>query len=140
MIKTIFVKNDNKIDTYIINIDESEIRKIETDIDSYNGKGEILTKKTDVLSYAEDFSLIGKKIEIISKEFAGKGHRIHYCCGDIDNINLYNYKYYAYIPHQLSKLCTNILDSTSTLELSSHIKEVLDHHSKDDTEKISLKE
>ena len=128
MKKYIFVKDDEIIKTYSIEFDEGNIKEVEKNIDKYYGLGELQEDIRTGFDLFYDPNLSHKKIKVISKEFFKTEKEFHYCDIILHDINLYKYKYYAYIPHPLSIICATIKESTNKLELSNSIKDLLDYN------------
>lgn len=133
MNKIIFVNNNNLIETYLLNINKNKIIKIKKIIDNYFGKGKLLEKTTDVFSINEDPTLRGKKIEIISHTHVGKGKILSET--EPNEKYLYNFKFYAYNPHQLSQLCEEIIKCSDSINLSYLINSLLNYSTETEFEK-----
>ena len=138
MIGIIFVNRKNIVDTYQINIDARRIKYIQKSIDNYNGKERIETT-SGIGFFVDNSDFFGKKIEILSKKYVGKEQHFNYCCAEVDNIDIYKYKYYAYTPHKLSQLCDNLLKSTDSLNLSYCIHDILNYECETGIEQDFLK-
>ena len=133
MTMNVFAKRDDIVETYNVIIDEQLIKNIQSKIDTWNGKGEIKeAKANNILELEVDY--FGKKIEVISKEYAGKGEIFYECCPSVETIDIYNYKFYEYTAHPLSKLCDTILKDYQPLDLSEHIRKLINWTTEDDEE------
>lgn len=132
MVGTIYVKNGIAIENYTANINADKIKKVQAKIDDHYGKGELLEQTTFCLNPMNDFSLYGKKIEVVSKIYAGETTLISICCGEYDETttSLYYYKYYAYEQGDLSLICDKILKARNAIDLSVAIKHLLTFSSK----------
>lgn len=131
MTMNIFAKRDYIVEPYSVIIDEEIIKNIQSKIDTWNGKGEI--KEVKAASLLE-YGCLGEKIEVISKKYAGKGEIFYYCCPSVETVDMYNYKFYEYTQHPLSKLCDTILNDYQALDLSEHIARLLNWTTEDDEE------
>lgn len=128
MKKYILVKeNSNIFKNYSIEFNEGNIKTIETNIDSYYGLGEIKEDIRTNFDLFYDPSLSTQKIKIVSKEFLKTEKE--WQNGDVilRDVNLYRYKYYAYEPHPLSIVCSNIKEINDKLKLSATIKDLFDY-------------
>jgi len=137
MDKIIFVMSDNNVDTYSVNIDEQKIRNIQSSIDIYNGKGDIL-EGTGGVDFFSTFCFIDKKVEVVSSNYVRTVQTCDYCCGEVSDIDVYNYKYYAYKQHRLSTLCDELLKTFNSLDLSYIIRELLEYKPETELEQIFL--
>ena len=93
MTMNVFAKKGDIVEPYSVSIDEKLIKNIQSKIDTWNGKGEIKeVRAANLLGYG----YLGKKIEVISKKYAGKGEIFDYCCPSLEIVDMYNYKFYEY--------------------------------------------
>ena len=139
MTMNVFAKKDDIVETYSVIIDEQLIKDIQSKIDTWNGKGEIKeAKANNKLELEVDY--FGKKIEVISKEYAGKGEIFYECCPSVEVVDMYNYKFYEYTAHPLSKLCDSILKDYQSLDLSEHIKKLINWSTEDAIELAFVKQ
>jgi len=127
MVRIIFVNRNNIVDTYQVNIDINKVKRIQRLIDNYNGKGKKIETTCGVDFFVGNFDFLDKKVEIISQKLVGSGQHFDYCCAEVDEVNIYKYKYYAYKQHKLSKLCDRLLESTESLNLSYCINDILNY-------------
>lgn len=134
MTMNVFAKKGYKVELYNVTIDEKLIKNIQSKIDTWNGKGEIKEVKTDVLL---ECGYLDKKIEVISQEYVGKGCLTDYFCPSLETVNIYNFKFYEYTQHPLSKLCDTILEDYQPLDLSEHIVKLI-NWTTEDNEEISF--
>lgn len=127
----IFAVKDDIVQSFYVSMDENLIRMFRAKIDEWNGKGELKqTKAVNFMNYVES----GKKIEVVSKRYSGKGKAVYYCSSSIEIIPMYNYKFYQFTPHPLSKLCDTLLKDCESLDFSKHLAELLNWSSDDDEE------
>lgn len=136
MIGIIFVNRKNTVDPYKVNVDKRRIRSIQKTIDDYSGKGEIKEEISTIPCFFDPFAT---KFEIISKKYIGKERCFNYCCGEFDSYDCYEYKYYSYKQHTLSRLCDELLESTDSIELSYSIRDILNYECENDIEQKFLK-
>lgn len=118
----LFALKDDVVQHFLVIVDEKKIKKIQSEINDWNGKGEV--KEVTAVSIAEHFEC-GKKIEVISKEYSGKGEVFYSCCQEVEMMDMYNYKFYQYTPHPLSTLCDVILNDYESLDFSKHVAKLL---------------
>lgn len=128
----IFAVKDDTVQTFYVIIDEKKIKDVQSKIDVWNGKGEIKEVKAFSLS---KYLGSNKKIEVVSKKYAGKGQIFFYCCPSVETVDMYNYKFYEYRQHPLSKLCDTLLKDYESLDLSKHIGQLVNWAS-DDAEEM----
>lgn len=127
----IFALKDDVVQTFYVTMDEKLVKNIQEKIDEWNGKGELKeTKAASLMEYAE----YGKKIEVVSRKDAGKGDVFYYCCPAVETVDMYNYKFYQYTPHPLSKLCESLLKDYKSLDFSKHIAQLLNWSSDNEVE------
>lgn len=130
----IFAVKDDVVQTYYVTMDEKSVKNTQAKIDEWNGKGELKeTKASSLMGYME----YGKKIEVVSKKYAGKGEVFYYCCPAIETMDMYNYKFYKFTPHALSKLCDTLLKDYESLDFSKHLAQLLSWSS-DNTEEMAF--
>lgn len=128
MKKYILVKEkSNVLKNYSIKFNEGNIKTIETNIDSYYGLGELKEEIRTNFDLFYDPSLSTQKIKIVSKEFLKTEEEWLNDDVILHDVNLYKYKYYAYEPHPLSLICSNIKEINDRLELSATIKDLFDY-------------
>lgn len=128
----IFAVKDDVVQTYYVTMDEKAVKRIQASIDEWNGKGEFKeVKAASLMSYVD----YGKKIEVVSRKYAGKGEVFDYCCPSVDIMDMYNYKFYQYTPHPLSSLCESLLKDYQSLDFSQHIAQLLSWNTEDEEEK-----
>lgn len=119
----IYVNNNNNVETYLVNIDIEKIKSINTSIDDWTDKGELIVETGQYLE--PSFSI---KREIISQKqigFTKDKWVIHR-----NNHPVYEFKYYEYPPHPLSLLCENffkIENKKLPLECSSYLRKIIDY-------------
>lgn len=127
------VKND-VVQTYYVTMNEKSVKNTQAKIDEWNGKGELKeTKAASLMGYME----YGKKIEVISRKYAGKGEVFYYCCPSVETMDMYNYKFYQFTPHPLSKLCDALLKDYESLDFSKHLAQLLSWSS-DNSEEMAF--
>lgn len=135
MDRNIYVINNEDVEIYYVEIDEDKLIKIQEQIDLWNGKGNLKRESRANLSVYDDYSLVNKKVEIVSKIYIGEKEVYYDCCSVRDTIDMYFFEYYAYVPHPLSKLCDNIINNYKAIELSNHVRELIEWNSYDLKEK-----
>lgn len=139
MIKTIFINRKDTIDTYQININKRKIERIQKAMDNFSIKDEEQKVTTNSDFFVSNPDFFGKKIKILSKKYIGKDLIFYYCCSEIDNVDVYEYKYYSYTPYKLSQLCDDLIKKDNSLYLSYCIHDILNYQCKSDIERESLK-
>ncbi len=87
MIKNVYGNNNNTVENFPIMIDENEIHKIITEIDSWYGKRDI---KTIIFPYLIQNE--GYKYEIISTTFKGETNIMD----NTNNYLIYEFMFYEY--------------------------------------------
>lgn len=117
MEKRIFVNKNNVIESYQVVLAEEEFRQIQDELDTWYGKGDLKSCRA-----AEIYPMNGKKLQVVSKEAVGRGERFSFCPAAREEVDMYNYQFYEYIPHPLSRLCDAILKDEDMVELSKHIR------------------
>lgn len=138
MIKTIFINRKDTIDTYQININKRKIERIQKAMDNFSIKDEEQKVTTNSDFFVSNPDFFGKKIKILSKKYIGKDLIFYYCCSEIDNVDVYEYKYYSYTPYKLSQLCDDLIKKDNSLYLSYCIHDILNYQCKSDIERESL--
>lgn len=130
----IFAVKDDVVQTYYVTMNEKLVKNTQAKIDEWNGKGELKeTKSASLMGHME----YGKKIEVVSKKYAGQGEIFYYCCPAVETTDMYNYKFYKYTPHALSKLCDTLLKDYESLDFSKHLAQLLSWSS-DNQEEMSF--
>ena len=133
----IFEVKDNIVQEYYVTMDEKSVKNIQSKIDEWNGKGELKeTKAVSLMGHME----YGKKIEVVSREYAGQGEVFYYCCPDVETTDMYNYKFYKFTPHALSKLCDTLLKDYESLDFSKHLAQLLSWSSENSEEMALVSE
>lgn len=118
----IFAVNDDVVQIFSVIVNEKSVKNTQGKIDEWNGKGELKeTKASSLMDYEE----YGKKIEVVSRNYAGKGEVFYYCCPAIETMDMYNYKFYQFTQHSLSKLCDTLLHDSKSLDFSKHLAQLL---------------
>lgn len=131
MDSNVYVNNNDLVENYFVRIDEKKIRQIQNEIDKWNGKGELLTKVGRGF-FAADPEFFGKKIEVISKKFAGRKEFFDYCCPDVYMADVYEFKFFAYEQCDISKMCDELVSSYDKIDLSRLIKKLFEYTSSDE--------
>ncbi len=139
MLGIIFVNRNNIVDTYQIDVDTHKINNIQKSIDNYSGKGEKKETTCGPDFFVGNSDFFDKKVEILSSKYVGKGQHFDYCCAEVDKVDIYKYKYYAYNQHKLSKLCERLLKSTDSFNLSYCINDILNYKCETGIEQHFLK-
>lgn len=132
----VFATSRDVVDTYFARIDEKKLKKVQAEIDEWNGRGELKEKRAAGLFPSEPFA----KLEIVSKKPDGRGEIFYYCCPAIETVDMYKYKYYEFRPHQLSKMCDQLVKNYEPIELSRHIAAILNWETDDEKEKQFISE
>lgn len=136
MKKNIFAVKGDIIQVFNVTINEKLLKNVQSKIDNWNGKGDIKEVKAASL-----FDYYGRgKIEVISQKYAGKGDVFYYCCPDIETMDMYNYKFYQYVPHPLSELCDKLLKNYDSLDYSKYLAELLNWTSNNCQEMIFVRD
>ena len=133
----IFAVGDNIVQSFYVTMNEELLKVVQKKIDNWYGKGEIKEVKAASLF---GVGAPGKRIEVVSKRYLGKGEVFYYCCPAIESVDIYNYKFYEYSPHPLSKLCDNLLKDFESLDYSKHLAELLSWDSDNKEEMLFVKE
>ena len=128
MDSNVYVNNNDLVENYFVRIDEKKIRQIQNEIDKWNGKGELLTRVGRGF-FAADHEFFGKKIEVISKKFAGRKEFFDYCCPDVYMADVYEFKFLAYEQCDISKMCDELVSSYDKIDLSRLIKKLFEYTS-----------
>jgi len=131
MDSNVYVNNNDLVENYFVRIDEKKIRQIQNEIDKWNGKGELLTKVGRGF-FAADPEFFGKKIEVISKKFAGRKEFFDYCCPDVYMADVYEFKFLAYEQCDISKMCDELVSNCDKIDLSRLIKKLFEYTSSDE--------
>ena len=127
----IFAVKDDIVQTYYVTMNKKMIKNTQSKIDDWNGKGELIeTKSASLMGHME----FGKKIEVVSRKYAGPGEVFYSCCPDVETTDMYNYKFYKFKPHPLSKLCDTLLNDYEPLDFSKHLSQLLNWNSEDSKE------
>lgn len=121
MTGNIFIKAENKIESYFIVIEDEKLQKIIKEIDNWNGKGPLRKKKTTHLELMEN-----KKIEIVRKKEIGFDENLYHCANDLEISRLYEYTYYLYNQHPLSIICEKLLTEQDPMVLSECYKNLIE--------------
>lgn len=121
----IYVNNNNNVETYIANIDLEKLKQLESRIDISFGKGEPKTYRGSYLKSEEN-----KKVELLSQKQVGVGSSwaCPVCCSMPHEVPVYKFRYYAYEPHELSKICKYFLEhnyENSQITISKGLKSLL---------------
>ena len=116
MIKNVYGNNNNTVENFSIMIDENEIHKIIKEIDNWYGKGDI---KTIIFPYLIQNE--GYKYEIISTTFKGNTNILD----TTNDYSIYEFMFYEYKQHPLSKLAELILTSDKQ-KLGFFLKQLYD--------------
>jgi len=133
----VFAVKDDEVQTFFVTMDEKLIKNTQAKIDKWNGKGKLKkTKAASLMRYME----YGKKIEVVSRKYAGKGKVFYYCCPVLETVGMYNYKFYQYTPHPLSELCDTLLKKSKPLDFSKHLAQLLGWSSDNEEEMIFVGE
>lgn len=111
------INKDRAIVSYQVILAAEEFRRIQDELDIWYGKGDLKYCRA-----AEIHPMNGKKLQVVSKEPAGRGEIFGYCPAAREEVDMYNYQFYEYIPHPLSRLCDSILRDEDMFELSKHIR------------------
>lgn len=118
----IFAVKDDIVQTYYVTMDEKLVKNTQSKIDEWNGKGKLKeTKAASLMCHME----YGKKIEVVSRKYAGQGEVFYDCCPAVETMDMYNYKFYKFTPHALSKLCDSLLKDYESLDFSKHLAQLL---------------
>lgn len=116
--------------TMIIEIDRKKIEQIRSQIDTWYGKGEIQTIRgcgnCHLYTLTLDEYIKKYKIEIISQTETDEIPKSYLKFITNGNIKLYDYKFYKYIPHKLSKLCDDILENKTGTTLVTYLNKLLE--------------
>lgn len=121
----IFVNNNGIIKINNVHIDTTNFKKIQSDIDTWNGKGDILTATTSMFELFEKYDP-DTKIDIISSQVIGKKTIFFDNFFDMENVDICKLEYYAYKQCELSILCEEILDANKTIiKRSSNLNKLL---------------
>lgn len=123
-----FAVKDDVVRTYHVDVNVRNITIVQQEIDKWSGKGELQeTEASDLLH----LHMPGRKIEIVSSKYIGKGTVFSSCCAEADTVDMYKFKYYDYKQHQLSMMCDKFLGNCSQLDFSRFIAELLEWESDD---------
>lgn len=133
----IFAVKDDKVQIFSVVKDKKTIKNIQAKIDEWNGKGDLKEITTGNLN---DIADSGEKIEIVSEQYVGKEDVFFYCCPSIEKMDMYNYKFYQYNQHPLSKLCDTLLNDYNSLDFSEHIAQLLSWSSDNNKEMTFVSE
>lgn len=118
----IFAVNDSKVQTISTEIDRDLVQCIRSEIDEWNGKGELEVAISDEL--LSDYYEEGYRIEVVS-------------CLPVrqtfDDMS-FRYEIYKYIPHPLSVLCDTFLSDCLSLDFSQCVAQLLGWKSNDEEE------
>ena len=116
--------------TMIIEIDREKVKQIRSQIDTWYGKGEIQTIRgcKDCYLYTPDLEEYIKqyKIEVIFQTTIKDIPKAYTKFINDIGIELYDYKFYKYIPHKLSRLCDAILENKTGATLVTYLNELLE--------------
>jgi len=129
MDSNVYINNNDVIETYFVRVNESEVKNIQSKIDSFYGKGTLIIKKGVTPYILNDPEYFGKKIQIIFKKKVGRGKSFDYCCPSVDEVDLFDIEFYAYRQCALSKICDILLNGSDRLELSRCLKKLLQYKS-----------
>lgn len=140
MKKQIYVPSTDKNIVFEIEFNEGNMRKLERNIDAYFGMGDIKEDIRTGFDLFYDSNLANQKIKILSKDFIKKEKEYTYGDSILQDVNLYKYKYYAFIPHPLSIICSNILEQNDPVILSDSIKDLIDYNISTEHEGIFVKD
>lgn len=123
------ILNKHSKNAIIIEIDREKVKQIRSQIDTWYGKGEIRTIRgcKDCYLYASSLDEYIKKykIEIISQTKIAEIPKPYLKFITNNNIELYDYKFYKYNSHKLSKLCDAILETKTGTTLVNYLNELV---------------
>lgn len=123
MITSIYVNNNNNVETYIANIDLEKLKQLEQRIDISFGKGEPKTYRGRYLKVQGN-----KKVEILSQKQVGWGLGACDYFYNQNKVPVYLFRFYAYDQHELSKACEYFIkhnNENSQITISQGLKELL---------------
>ena len=113
-----FVNNNDNIENYEVSFDEKKLEEIQKNIDSWNGKGNVIESRYTEELFSDKIPM-GKKIEVVTKTFICNVHSVE------GPVKVYSYRYYEYNQCDLSILCDFIKDSIENpLEFSMALGEL----------------
>ncbi len=128
-----FINNNDCIENYEVTFDENELKNIQSEIDTWNGKGKLTETRTSDDNFFSNKRL-GKKIEIVNKTFICDAYNSK---GPV-KINLY--RYYEFEQCHLSILCDFIENSINNpIEFSMCLGELYNWDSKSKKENEFVK-
>jgi len=122
----IYVNNNDLVENYFVKINENKLKNIQNDIDDFNGKGSLKYKKVDKFSF--ELYNSGKKVDVVSKKYVGKGQLYDVNFPEILEVDLYEYSYYSYLQCELSKIIEDILNAYKRLDLSKSIRSLMEYN------------
>lgn len=127
----IFALKKDVVETFCLLINKQKLIETQSMIDEWYGKGKV---QNIIAASTVQFRKFGKKLEIISKK------RVVEETVDSSDSDMFNYKFYMYEQHPLSKICDDILKCDDSLELSEKIAVLINWTPKIKGEGLLLKE
>ena len=126
MDSNIYINNNDVVETYFVSFKEFKIRDIQDKINEWSGRGTLFRENKVSLNYFNSAIFYGKKVEIVYRKKVSTELSYDSGCDDVDETDFYFVEYYVYKQCELSKLCDELLNSCTSIELSKTIKNILE--------------